>query len=376
MLGLATYVCLTLWDRRIRQEERAVLRQVRAQEAEARRLVEAERRTAEELAASERRHRALTGAGSVALWRAAPDGRLLGLEGWTMLTGQSAAEACANDRAWLEPLDPLDRPRAAEAWARAVREGREMEEEVRLRAPGGRMRWCRTRAVPIRDEAGGEVLEWVGVVEDIDARRRSEEDRALLSREVNHRAKNLLAVIQTVVRLTRANNPQAFVTSVNRRIAALARAHDLLAARDWRDTELRSVVESELAGHMAPDRMQVLAEGPPVKIAAIAVQPLSMVLHELATNAARYGAFSCPEGRVSVRWWLENEALRLRWQERGGPPVTSAPERNGFGTRIIDASMAGQLGGGVSRRWEEAGLRCDLTLPVGRVLPRWQDLAA
>jgi PAS domain S-box-containing protein len=382
LAGVATYACLRLWGRTIRREEQEALRAAMAREAAARRQAEAERRAAEDLSASERRHRALTEAGSIALWRAAPDGRILGMEGWTALTGQPEEEACRDGGAWLLPLHPEDRAHAGAAWARAIATGTEMELELRVRTPGGQMRWCRARGVPIRAEAPGPagtpILEWVGVVEDIDDRRRSEEHRALLSREVNHRAKNLLSVVQTVVRMTRASTPHSFASSVSGRISALARAHDLLAAREWRDTELRSVLETELAAfHPSSDagaRLRIAGE--PVLLAAIAVQPLCMTLHELATNAMKYGALSAEGGQVAVSWRAEAGILRLAWEESGGPPVAGPPLDGGFGTRMVDATVQGQLGGTVTRHWRPEGLACELALPLERILPRPQNQAA
>jgi two-component sensor histidine kinase len=117
----------------------------------------------------------------------------------------------------------------------------------------------------------------------------------------------------------------------------------------------------------------VSLDGPPVALAPSAVQPLAMVLHELATNAAKHGALSTPGGRVEVRWTVgrrkgEDGLLRLRWAEAGGPPVAGPPARRGFGTRVVEATVGGQLGGSVERRWEPAGLAVEIAVPVARIL--------
>lgn len=226
-------------------------------------------------------------------------------------------------------------------------------------------------ASPIRDadaKVVGTVIELRGTAEE----KRREEARALLIREVDHRAKNVLAVVQSVVRLTQADDPKAFREVVEARIAALARAHALLAGRGWRPADLRTLLEAELSFRGAPDAIRL--DGPPVAISATAAQPISMVMHELATNAAKHGALSVPDGRVEVRWRLDcagagsgGGTLSLRWTEMGGPPVRGAPERRGFGSRVIEGTMRGQLGGTIARHWEPDGLVVEVALPLARV---------
>ena len=204
--------------------------------------------------------------------------------------------------------------------------------------------------------------------------------RALLMREVDHRAKNALAVVQSVVRLTTADEPRAFAAAVQARVAALARAHSLLAERGWTGVDLRAVVERELApyasarGGGAPAcRAAVSLDGAAFPLAAAAVQPVTMVLHELATNAAKHGALSAPGGAVEVRWHAgrragEDGLLRLRWTETGGPPVFAVPARRGFGSRVVEATVRGQLGGAVERRWERTGLVVEVAVPLARLV--------
>ena len=184
---------------------------------------------------------------------------------------------------------------------------------------------------------------------------------------MDHRAKNLLAVVQSVLRLTPRERPEEFAKAVERRVAALARAHTLLAERGWAAADLGAVAARELAG-LPPGVVGL--EGPPAALVASAVQPVAMALHELATNAAKHGALSVPEGRVSLRWRLDpgTETLRITWAESGGPPVAAPPKRRGFGSRMIEATLEGQLGGCLSLYWEDGGLRAEIALPVARVL--------
>jgi two-component sensor histidine kinase len=217
---------------------------------------------------------------------------------------------------------------------------------------------------------------FTGIMPDISPRRADEARRSLLMRELDHRAKNTLAVVQSVLRLTPADEPRTFAAAVQARVAALARAHSLLAEGGWSGADLRAVAERELAPYTSthPERGTAISlDGPPVSLAAAAVQPLAMVLHELATNAAKHGALSIPDGAVEVRWRAgrragEDEMLRLRWTEAGGPPIAGSPKRRGFGTRVVEATVRGQLGGSVERRWEPTGLVIEIAIPLARAV--------
>ncbi|MFC0384870.1 HWE histidine kinase domain-containing protein [Muricoccus vinaceus] len=374
VLGLGTYACLSLWDRHVRRDEAEALCVVTEKEAAA-------CHAAQEAALSAKRHRALAEASAIVLWRAAPDGGFLELEGWTTLTGQSRESSLGSG--WLDMLHPEDRERVRTLWAQCLAECRTMDMEYRLRTAGGDWRWCRSRGVPIGADAGpgpdpgtggGRAEEWVGVLEDIDDRRRAEERRLLVAREVDHRAKNVLAVVQTIVRMSGADTVKAYSAIVQSRIGALARAHDLLAEGGWSGAELRKVAEWELLAYRGlNDGGPVALDGPHRPISALAVQPIAMVFHELATNAAKGGALSSPGGTVRLTWWEEEETLRMRWAEAGGPPVCGPPNRSGFGTRLIDATVQGQLGGRVVRHWEPAGLVVELSVPLARIVPPAPD---
>ncbi|WP_159999909.1 HWE histidine kinase domain-containing protein [Roseomonas sp. 18066] len=200
------------------------------------------------------------------------------------------------------------------------------------------------------------------------AKRESEARQALLMREVDHRAKNALAVALSLVRLAPRDVPPAnFAASAEGRIAAMARAHSLLARESWDGASLRAVAESELAAHAG----RVVLEGPAIRLAATAVQPLAMLLHELATNAVKHGALSTADGHVVLEWERpEGDAsLRLVWSERGGPPLLVPPVQQHFGGRLIRQLAERQLGGGLHVEWRTAGLRLTLRLPARHTLP-------
>ncbi|WP_270938833.1 PAS domain-containing protein [Falsiroseomonas oryzae] len=244
-------------------------------------------------------------------------------------------------------------------------------------AADGQEVWTRVGAVPLRDEAG-RVTGAVSVVTDIAAEKAAKERQALLMREVNHRAKNALTVVQAALRLTPRTDPGAYARAVEGRVAALARAHTLLADGAWQGGALHPLLEAELAAFLPAQRVgtgsgvqpppAVTLDGPPLQLAPTATQALAMALHELATNAVKYGALSCLGGVVAVTWTIaaEEKLLRLRWAERGGPPLHGPPDRRGFGSRVLEATIRDQLGGRVRRSWEAAGLVCELEIPLAR----------
>ncbi len=217
--------------------------------------------------------------------------------------------------------------------------------------------------------AAGQPVRVIGVNLDITDRVQAEERQALLTRELDHRAKNALAVVQAALRLTARGDPEAFARAVEGRVAALTRAHTLLAEGGWTGAELHLLAEGELRPFLArPEQMRL--DGPPVTLAAVAAQPLAMALHELATNAMKYGALSTAAGRVCLRWAEAEGWLTIDWMEEGGPAPAGSPARRGFGLRVIEATLAGQLGGTVRRDWEAGGLRCHIRLPAERVVAR------
>jgi PAS domain S-box-containing protein len=235
------------------------------------------------------------------------------------------------------------------------------------------------RSIPVSQvilahrDATGEVRSYSTVMRDLTERKRAEEDRLLLTRELDHRAKNILAVVQAALRLTPRTDPEIYAGAVEGRVMALARAHSLLAERRWSGAELRILLESELKPFLAAPEPGSSAgmpraglDGPPVTLAPPVAQGLSMALHELATNATKHGALSTPGGQLRVEWTLRGGTLQLRWRETGGPALDGAPVRRGFGTRVLDSTIRGQLGGTVRFSWEATGLVCEIEVPHTR----------
>ncbi|MDP3854910.1 PAS domain S-box protein [Phenylobacterium sp.] len=199
------------------------------------------------------------------------------------------------------------------------------------------------------------------ILRDITERKANEEARQLLAREVDHRAKNALAVVQALVNLTKAPTKEAFVAAVCGRVAALGRAHSLLAQNRWEGASLAQVVADETSPYHRPGQLRM--QGPNIVLGPHAVQPVSLLLHELATNAVKYGALSVEGGDVQIGWRiLPTGDLELSWIEAGGPEI-SAPASQGFGSTLVAEVSRRQLGGVLDIRWPKEGLQLSVTLP-------------
>ena len=262
-------------------------------------------------------------------------------------------------------VHPEDHERIMLEAGRAEREGGKCHTIHRIIcADNGEVRWVEVIA-QVRLEPDGR-RRWVSVQIDVTDRVAAEDQRLLLTREVDHRAKNVLAVVQALLALTPTGSEDArrFAEAVGSRVAAMARAHALLARERWVGAELRTLVEEELAPYAADRNRAVVLEGPLLRLPAGLAQPLSLVLHELATNAAKYGALSLPQGRVKVVWSSQGGQLCLLWQETGGPPLAGPPHRMGFGSRLVERTLRHQLRGRARFDWLPEGLHCTLTLPL------------
>ncbi|MHA6346318.1 PAS domain S-box protein [Roseivivax sp. CAU 1761] len=219
-------------------------------------------------------------------------------------------------------------------------------------------------ASPVLDDAEkpvGTVIE----VRSIAAEKAAAEAEKLLAHEVDHRAKNALALVQSIVRLTPFVTRDAYVSAIEGRIAALAGVHSLLAQNRWTGASLLTVIERELAAYADGNSDRLQLSGPTATIKPELLQPLSMIIHELATNAVKYGSLSAPGGSIAVTWTL-TEQLEIVWTERGGPEV-SEPETIGFGSRLM-AGAAKQIGGSVEHFWPKEGLRCRISVPAERII--------
>jgi len=205
------------------------------------------------------------------------------------------------------------------------------------------------------------------ILRDITERKANEDARNLLAREVDHRAKNVLGIVQALVSLTRAATKDEFIAAVHGRVSALGRAHSLLAQNRWTGADLQQIVNDETAAYQRPG--QVTASGPSVQLLPNAVQPFSLLIHELATNAVKYGALSVEQGRVDIRTLiLPGNELELTWIETGGP-ATGEPATRGFGSTLVSQVATRQLGGALEIRWPAEGMRLTAVLPAATYRP-------
>lgn len=272
-------------------------------------------------------------------------------------TGQGA-EALKGD-GWLSCLHPDDHARARSAWRRAVEGKSPHDEQYRLIARDREARWFRFRASPTLS-ADGAVVRWICVAFDCHDQKLAEQQRDLIIEELRHRTKNLWAIVNSVADLTcrTARDLPQFQSMFRQRILALARANDALMARDWKSCDLRSVIQDEIAalGDAAAGRCQI--DGPNAAVTDSVALSLSLIIHELVTNAAKYGALTSAEGKLDIRWSLHRGRIRLEWVETGGPPVSGGPRAEGFGTRLIRTVAERELGSPSVFIFDPAGVRC------------------
>src|SRR6201990_1730674 len=265
----------------------------------------------------------------------------------------------ANVQALLHPEDIGELRKAMAQFAKGVTS---YEAEFRILRPDGAICWCAGTAAATVDK-GGRVVRVSGVTIDITERKQAEERQNLLAREVDHRAKNALALAQSIVRLTRADEVKAYVNAVEGRINALARVHTILSLSSWQGAEMSRLLHEELAPYSVSDRIRLT--GTEVHLQPATAQTLALALHELVTNSAKYGALSSLSGQLSIDWTVDDETLALTWEERGGPEVRE-PTSRGFGTRSLMASVESQLGGQAVFDWQAEGLVCRLQVPLAR----------
>ncbi len=264
-------------------------------------------------------------------------------------------------------IHPDDIGGLQDAIARINQGAQSCEAEFRITLADGEVRWCLCTAASTLDN-NGRVVRVSGVTVDITERKKAEERQALLAREVDHRAKNALALVQSIVRLTRADDIPNYVKAVEGRITALARVHTVLAQARWQGADMRGLIDEELAPYQVGDTRRISVEGPSIMLQPTVAQTLALSIHELATNAAKYGALSVRQGHVDIRWRIDGDDLGLTWKETGGPAVTE-PVTRGFGTRSVIASVETQLQGEAKFDWQAGGLICRLRIPGQQNLP-------
>jgi PAS domain S-box-containing protein len=239
------------------------------------------------------------------------------------------------------------------------------EQEVDIERPDGGRGIALVDIEAIKD-GDGNIVGAVNCFQEITERKRSEAQIVSLAHEAEHRTKNILATVLATVRLSRADTPDGLKRLIEGRITALAKVHGLFVQSRWTGAELHNLVTQELLPYCGETEGRVRTDGPAVMLEPNTAQTIAISLHELATNAAKYGSLSAADGRVEIAWSRTADGrLSLRWIESGGPPVTP-PTHRGFGTSVIENVIAGQLKGEVHFDWRDQGLRCEIALPLDK----------
>ena len=312
------------------------------------------------------------------VWSARPDGyHDYYNDRWYEFTG--VPYGSTDGEAWNGMFHPDDQARAWERWRQSLATGEPYEIEYRLRRHDGEYRWTLGRALPIR-RPDGTIERWFGTCTDIHDLKTSEEQRELISRELSHRIKNIFAVVSSLVALASRKDEavRPFATALVQRLNSLAHVHAYIQPHNplnEADPASRTVLGllrilahpymHEQDGQSSSDDARLAVAGDDAQVGAGAGTALALIIHELATNAVKYGSLSRPEGYVTIRGeLLPDDQFRLTWQERGGPPVQGPPAHRGFGTVLADRGATGQLGARMEQDWDEAGLIVRLTMPV------------
>ncbi len=322
------------------------------------------------LAASESNFRTLADTMPQMVWATQPDGFHDYYNArWYEFTGVPVGST--DGEGWNGMFHPEDQDRAWARWRHSLETGEPYEIEYRLRRADGVYRWTLGRALPVRDK-DGRIIRWFGTCTDIDDLKQAQAARDVLSQELSHRIKNIFAVVSALVALTGRQHPEAaeFARSLRTRVQALARAHEFVrphtsaSAPSVGSTTLHAFLGDLLRPYASTERGNVVIEGRDAIFDDQAATPVALLFHELATNAAKYGALSSDGGRVTISSEAVEDRYRLTWAETGGPIIETEPTDMGFGFNLAKLAVEGQLGGSLERRWRREGLLLVADLPV------------
>jgi PAS domain S-box-containing protein len=282
-------------------------------------------------------------------------------------TLEAPAEQLLGD-VWLDGVHPEDLDRLLALREEAWRDKSAYAFEVRMMHPGGQYRTMRISCRPRLDDHGT-FQGYVGMSFDVTDLRQAEERQSILINELNHRVKNTLATVQSIIHQVLRKDPMQAETRmrITERLLALSSAHDVLTRQNWQYADLTDVIREAILPYTDPQTPRIELSGPPVKLAPNVSVAMSMALHELGTNALRHGALSAPSGRVLINWRIaETGAMELEWRERGGPRLGGPPTETGFGSRVLNGLIA-EFGKAAELEFTPTGLLCRLTAPVAAV---------
>jgi PAS domain S-box-containing protein len=325
----------------------------------------------EALRKSEERFRLLAASIPQLVFCTRPNGnRTWGSQQWIDFTGLNLAQSLGFG--WLNAIHPDDLVATQTAWQVAQETGEYYVEHRVQRAADREYRWHQTRARPMQNSEGP-TQEWIGTMTDIHDLRGLKDRQQVLLAELQHRTRNLLAVVQAIANQTlrKSDTLQTFGSGFEERLGALSRVQSLLSRLDQEEIDLRSLVQAELQAHGdgASETGKVTMVGPPVSLPANSAQATGLAVHELATNAVKYGALAQAQGSLSITWDVtktEREMLvRLEWREHGvRMAIEGTPKRRGYGTELIQRALPYQLKAKTQLEFAEDGVRCSIAVPV------------
>ena len=280
------------------------------------------------------------------VWSATPDGQLDWFNDQVFSYSGMQLEELVGGK-WAVMVHPDDVAAATRNWAEALTSGKPYQTEFRLRSKDGSFNWHLARALPIRNPAG-EITRWIGTNTDISKLKQAEDQQQLLSYELQHRMANTMAMVSAIAGQTfrtTATKDEA-QSALQARLRALSQAHAVLVQSSWQSSPMQTVVEEALAPYRSGEG-RITISGPAVDLPARQSLSLALALHELATNATKYGALSVPDGKLDVTWSVtsgdEGALLDFCWRELGGPEV-SPPTRRGFGSQLIETTLQADFG--------------------------------
>ena len=333
----------------------------------------AERDARAALGDSESRFRTLADTMPQMVWSTLPDGYHDYYNArWYEFTGAPAGST--DGEGWSGMFHPDDQERAWATWRHSLSTGEPYQIEYRLRHFDGTYRWVLGRALPIRDDSedgGGKITRWFGTCTDVHQQKMAADERELIAQELSHRIKNIFSVIAGLISFAARARPELrpAADDLRERITALGRAHDFVrphsrdSAPAAQQDSLHGLLGELFAPYARDDGTGVAVSGDDVRVDDRSATPLALLFHELATNAAKYGALSRDQGRVALEIERDGDHVRLHWREQGGPPVTP-PTTGGFGSQLVELSAVRQLGGEVTREWRRDGLAMMLRIPA------------
>ena len=330
-----------------------------------------QQRTAAALRESEERFRLMADSSPALIWVADDQGKVVFANTrYCEVFGRPADDIHGDG--WMRIVHPDDLRGHTDDFLKAFAARERFKRVTRVISRSGETLWLHCEGAP-RFESDGAFAGYVGVNLDITDAKKAEEHLRLMVLELNHRVKNNLSTVQSIASQTlrgAEDLPSAHKAFIGR-ISALASAHDILTREQWEGAGPAEIAHGVL-DPLTPDQRRIAVSGPKLVLQPRAALALSMAFHELGTNALKYGALSRPEGRVDIRWSLDDGELTLSWVERGGPPV-STPLRTGFGSRLLTRALADDLQGDVELRFPTGGLECHIRAPLDESRERWTE---